>query len=247
MNIHVDIEKKLTGSGRNFNLGVSFSSDREAVVIFGPSGSGKTVTLHSVAGLMTPDRGRIVVEGRVLFDSAKGINVPARERGVGYVFQDYALFPDLTVRKNVAFGLDTRWPLSLSSSARSTVDGLLEAMELRDLADELPRDLSGGQRQRVALARALARKPKLLLLDEPFSALDPLSKLRMRSEFVTMRERFSIPFIVITHDPEDVAALAETLVHFDAGRVGSVTVRNYAGETLVPELAPRPAPVAACS
>lgn len=238
MNIHVDIEKKLTGSGRNFNLGVSFASDREAVVIFGPSGSGKTVTLHSIAGLVTPDRGRIVVEGRVLFDSDRGVNLPARERGVGYVFQDYALFPDLSVRKNVAFGLETRWPLSLSSSSQAMVEGLLDAMDLRELADELPRDLSGGQRQRVALARALARQPRLLLLDEPFSALDPLSKLRMRSEFVSLRERLSIPFIVITHDPEDVEALAETLVHFDAGRVGSVEVRNYAGAPL------RPMPVA---
>lgn len=226
MQLYVDIEKRLKGSGRNFDLGVSFSSDREAVVIFGPSGSGKTMTLHSIAGLAKPDRGRIVVDGRVLFDSERGVNVAARDRSIGYVFQDYALFPGLTVRGNVAFGLDTRWPLSLCASSKATVEGLLDVMELRELADEFPRDLSGGQRQRVALARALAKNPRLLLLDEPFSALDPLAKLRVRSEFVSLQERLCLPFIVITHDPDDVEALAETLVLFEAGRVGSVKVRN---------------------
>lgn len=226
MQLSVNIEKKLKGKGRTFSLGVNFSSEREANVIYGPSGSGKSVTLHSIAGLMTPDRGRITVGGRVLFDSAKGVNVPARERDIGYVFQDYALFPQLTARENVAFGLRTRWPFSLCASSKSLVEGLLEATGLSELAGEYPRDLSGGQRQRVAIARALAREPSLLLLDEPFSALDPLAKLRVRSEFVSLRERLKIPFVVITHDPEDVEALAETLVLFDSGRVNAVHVRN---------------------
>lgn len=235
MALEVDVEKNLRSGRRDFTLRAAFSSAEDVVVLFGPSGSGKTLTLKSIAGLLRPDRGRIVLDGRVLFDSDRRLDVPARRRGIGYVFQDYALFPHLTVAQNVGFGLLGLWPRSLSPAERRRVEELLEVFELRPLADSLPADLSGGQRQRVSLARALVRAPKLLLLDEPFSALDPLLRARTRAEFLKIQEHFQVPVIVITHDPDDVEALAETLVVYEAGQVQQVRpFRKFASDTEAP-------------
>jgi molybdate transport system ATP-binding protein len=217
MVIEVDITKTLSSRGRSFTLQSRFSSNREFVVLFGPSGSGKTLTLQSIAGITTPDTGRIVCADRVLFDSAAGIDVRARHRGIGYVFQDYALFPHLTVAENVAFGLANTWPWGLPKGERRRVAGFLELFEISHLAKSLPAELSGGQRQRVALARALAPRPALLLLDEPFAALDMLLREKMRSELLDLQSRFRVPVVMITHDPEDVRVLAQTLVIYESG------------------------------
>jgi molybdate transport system ATP-binding protein len=222
MKILVDIKKQMGSGRRVFNLEVSFASDKDMVVLFGPSGAGKSLTLQAIAGLITPDAGRIVVGERVLFDSSRHITVPARHRDIGYVFQDYALFPHLTVAKNVAFGLARTWPWHLAQPDRLRLKEVLDVLELAPLRDSLPRDLSGGQRQRVALARALIRRPKLLLLDEPFSALDALLRDRTRQELLRLQERFKLPVVLITHDPEDVAALAQTVVVYESGRVTQV-------------------------
>jgi len=222
MKILVDIKKQLWSGRRVFSLEASFASDQNIVALFGPSGAGKTLTLQAIAGLTSPDTGRIVVKDRVLFDAARKIKIPARHRDIGYVFQDYALFPHLTVAHNVAFGLRRGWPWYLPQGDRLRLDEVLEIFELSALRESLPRDLSGGQRQRVALARALIRRPSLLLLDEPFSALDALLRARMREELLKVQERFSLPVILITHDPEDVAALAQTVVVYDGGKIRQV-------------------------
>jgi molybdate transport system ATP-binding protein len=219
MLLQVAVEKRMLARGRNFSLNVAFSSQQESVVLFGPSGSGKTLTLQSIAGLMAPDAGRIVLNGRVLFDSEKGVNVPSRHRGIGYVFQDYALFPHLTVLENVGFGLKKNWQWHLCREERRRVMEFLDLLEIPQLSQSFPRDLSGGQRQRVALARALILKPDLLLLDEPFAALDTLLRVKLRKELAQIQAAFAIPVIMVTHDPEDLRAFAETLVTYDMGHV----------------------------
>jgi molybdate transport system ATP-binding protein len=220
--IQVDVSKMLASRGRSFTLKVAFSSEEQSVVLFGPSGAGKTLTLQSIAGLVTPDSGRIVLRDRVLYDSARGVNVSCRDRGIGYLFQDYALFPHLTVLENVGFGLRKAWPWRLSRQDRRRVLAFIENLEISHLAQSYPLDLSGGQRQRVALARALIRQPDFLLLDEPFAALDTLLRDRLRRELLDILSRFKTPLILISHDPEDIRSFAGTLVTYEAGRVCSV-------------------------
>jgi molybdate transport system ATP-binding protein len=218
MRLEVDIEKTFRAQQREFRLAVRFVSAAEVTVLFGPSGAGKTQTLCAIAGVMRPERGHIALDGTPLFDSARRINLPARARGVGYVFQDYALFPHLNIVQNVAFAASKGW-LSPRRKADAATETLLEAFDLRGLDLSYPSQLSGGQRQRVALARAIAAKPRLLLLDEPFAALDAPLRARLRTELLEVRQRFGIPMVVITHDPDDVAALGGKVVTMEQGRV----------------------------
>jgi molybdate transport system ATP-binding protein len=219
MKLQVDIRKTLRSRDREFRLDVHFVAEHDRVVVFGPSGSGKSITVQCVAGLVQPDAGRIVVNERVLFDSSVGIDLRPQQRRVGFVFQDYALFPHLTVEENIAFGLSEGVLNRGDASKARRVQTFLELFELTAMARSSTRDLSGGQRQRVALARALIREPQLLLLDEPLSALDPLLRGRVREELVAMRRRFDVPMVVITHDPADVEAFAENIVVFGHGHV----------------------------
>lgn len=222
MRIDVDIETTLTSRQRSFHLQAAFTSSDARLVIFGPSGSGKSVTVQAIAGLLHPQRGRIVLDDWTILDTQRGIDLPSRERQVGYLFQDYALFPHMTVAENIAYPLHP-FAIGRRRAARGAeLRRILETFEIAALADSFPRDLSGGQKQRVALARALIRHPRILLLDEPFSALDPLLRTRMRTELLELQNRFSVPLVLITHDPADVAAFAETLVLFHTGGVSEV-------------------------
>ena len=190
------------------------------LALHGPSGSGKTLTLQAIAGLFTPNKGHVRVNGRLLLDRATGVHVPARRRNLGYLFQDYALFPHLTVRQNIAFSLHRGWSAAARRARRVRVDEMLECFEIADLADRRPGLISGGQRQRVALARALAGRPDMLLLDEPFSALDPELRDRVRVQCREWLDRFAIPAILITHDAMDVTALAHSVIRYQKGANG---------------------------
>ena len=210
MSFAIDIEKQVGDARRQFRLRASFQATARRVVVHGPSGSGKTLTLQALAGLIRPDRGRIVFDGQVLFDSAARIDLPARERRFGYLFQHYALFPHLTVRQNIAFGLSRGLlPPGDALSRSEPVERWLDAMELRPVAAQHPFELSGGQRQRTALARALVNEPRALLLDEPFSALDPDLRERMRGELDQLLRQIDIPAVMITHDRDDLRRFGE--------------------------------------
>jgi len=180
---------------RSFDLRLTLEVDRTVAVV-GPSGAGKSTILRAIAGLVRPTAGTITVAGQTWFDAARGIHVPVDRRAVGYLFQDYALFPHLNVRENIEF------------ARRHPADAYLERFRIEELADARPSELSGGERQRVALARALARDPKVLLLDEPFAALDTHTKATVRGELQELLRDLRIPTVFVTHDFEDAAALA---------------------------------------
>jgi molybdate transport system ATP-binding protein len=217
MRLEVDIARTLRTRDREFHLELRFASAADVTVLFGPSGAGKTQTLYAIAGLMRPERGTIRIGDAMLFDSARKIDLPPHRRGIGYVFQDYALFPHLNVLQNVAFAT-SRGAVLNPRSAPAEVYALLARFALGKLATSYPHQLSGGQRQRVALARALAAKPRLLLLDEPFAALDAPLRARLRDELLAVRAQFGVPMVVITHDPDDVAALGGHVVQIENGR-----------------------------
>jgi len=222
MSFEVRIRKHVEGGGRRFELDVTFSTDARRTVIYGPSGAGKSLTLQAIAGLLKPDEGTIYIDGHPVFDSASRIDVPARERRLGYLFQDYALFPQLTVRQNIAFALKRGWRNPSRHDGGEAVDGWIQAFELDRVAQQRPHQLSGGQRQRTALARALVNGPRALLLDEPFSALDPDLRGRMRAELDTLLERVGVPMLMITHDPEDLARFGDRRVMLRDGAVREV-------------------------
>jgi molybdate transport system ATP-binding protein len=223
MPLTVDIRKTLVAAGRRFRLDVSFEATSQRVVLFGPSGAGKSLTLQAIAGLQQPDEGTITLNGEALFDRARGIDLKPQLRNVAYLFQDYALFPHLNVRQNIAFGLHPGWLNPHARTLHPEVDYWLNALDLQGVAGSHPAQLSGGQKQRVALARALVAKPQILLLDEPFSALDYALRQRMRRELSDLQTRLDIPMLLITHDPDDVAAFGDQVVQIIDGRVEAET------------------------
>ncbi len=219
MDLAVDIRRVLASPERVFHLHARFTLTEELAVLYGPSGAGKSVTLQAIAGLLRPDSGSIRFGATTLFDSAAGIDVPARRRGIGYVFQDYALFPHRTIYQNVAAALAPLLGHRLGAEQRERVEALLAAFELTPVAGSYPSQISGGQRQRTALARALAAEPRLLLLDEPFNALDTGLRARMRREVLQAWERFRVPILLITHDDADAAAFGRQVIRIEEGQM----------------------------
>jgi molybdate transport system ATP-binding protein len=223
MQLDLDISSTLRSGKRHFDLRVRVTSDSQRIVILGPSGAGKSLTLKAIAGLITPSAGHIRLNGRTLFDAAAGINLAPQQRNVAYLFQDYALFPHLTVRQNVAFGLARGWRNPSRNGHHPQVEKWLASFGLTELAHQYPDELSGGQRQRTALARALVAEPSALLLDEPFAALDPTLRGQMRHELSALQTRLQVPMIMITHDPDDARLLGEHVLHLRDGQLDAPT------------------------
>jgi molybdate transport system ATP-binding protein len=209
------IRKTLNTSERDFSLDVECTVPSGFTILFGASGSGKTTLLHCVAGLTTPDSGRIALDKHVLFDAEGHKNIPVEKRRVGYVLQDLALFPHLTVEQNTEYGL-----AHLSrSTRRQRASGMLQQFHLDQLRNRRPSELSGGERQRLALARSLVTDPCVLLLDEPLAAIDAATKSKILDDLRRWNEAHQIPILYVTHSREEVLALGERVLVMDRGRI----------------------------
>ena len=210
----VDVEKRLGA----LTVAASFETPSGATALFGPSGAGKTTIVNAIAGLVTPDRGRITLDDDVLFDSRNGVNVAPHRRGIGYVFQEGRLFPHLTVRQNLRYG---RWMRGLPADAAEEA----RVTALLDLAAFLarrPGHLSGGERQRVAIGRALLMRPRLLLLDEPLASLDAARKAEILPYLERLRDAAGVPMVYVSHQTDEVRRIATSVVRIEAGRVAAV-------------------------
>jgi len=215
--IIVDIEKRFPDASIRAEFRLDLAPGSTAI-LFGPSGAGKTTVLRSIAGLERPDRGVICFNQDTWFDHTRAINQPPETRGVGLLFQEFALFPHLTVRQNIEYGLDHH----PKPERRRISDQIMQLFEVAELADRRPRQISGGQAQRVALARAVAPRPRILLLDEPLGALDLPTRARVRTELRRLLERVEIPSIVVTHDRAEALALGQHIVVMIDGEVRQI-------------------------
>ena len=212
MSLEVTIAKRFKG----FTLHADFAAGNTAAAILGASGCGKSMTLRCIAGVVKPDSGRIVLDGRVLFDSEKGIDLPPQQRNVGLLFQNYALFPNMTVEQNILCALKKE----KDPAARKAACGsALRAMRLEELAHRLPSELSGGQQQRAALARILAGRPRILMLDEPFSALDSYLREEVEGEVGSLLSNFDGTALLVTHDRDEAYRLCREMIVMDSGEV----------------------------
>lgn len=209
--LDVRLKKDLEG----FSIDVSLRLDDELLVLFGPSGAGKTQILKMISGLIKPDEGSVSVGPHRLFDSKSSVDIPIRNRKIGYLFQDYALFPHMTVFGNIAYAIDG----PLKGPGKEKVRELVSVMRLTGLEDRYPHELSGGQKQRTALARTLASDPKLLLLDEPFSALDYQVREKLRTDLVNIHRMFPVTTILVTHDLEEAFMLGKRIAVINNGRI----------------------------
>lgn len=211
--IVVKVRKSLVGVNGRFELEADFSVEKgEFLSIFGKSGSGKTTILRLIAGLETADEGYIEFDGKIYFDSKKKINLPPQKRNIGFVFQQYALFPNMTVYQNLLF----------VNKDRKKVNEILEIVELNQLKDRYPHQLSGGQQQRVALARALVKNPDILLLDEPLSALDHQIRLKLQDEIKSIQKKVGITTLLVSHDKSEVFRLADRVIMLENGKIKKV-------------------------
>ena len=212
MSLEVNLEKKLDG----FTLRAAFTAGNTSTALLGASGCGKSMTLRCIAGIVKPDRGRIVLDGRVLFDSAQHIDLPPQQRGVGLLFQTYALFPNMTVEQNLFCGLKAEKD---PAARRAACAEMLRAMRLEPLAKRYPAQLSGGQQQRAALARILVGKPRILMLDEPFSALDSYLREEVEGEVGSLLANFTGTALLVTHNRDEAYRLCREMIVLNEGQV----------------------------
>ena len=201
-----------------FSLDVSFAGESQATALFGPSGAGKTTVINLIAGLLKPDRGRILLGDEILFDDASGVNLPAWRRRIGYVFQEGRLFPHLSVRHNLDYG---RW-MGGHAANSAAFSHVIEMLNIGHLLERRPGKLSGGERQRVAVGRALLAQPRLLLLDEPLASLDLARKREILPYLERLRDEARIPIIYVSHNASELRHIATRVVHLEAGRVASI-------------------------
>ena len=213
--LQVAVRRRVASASGVFELDVSFSLPNGITILFGASGAGKTTLLDAIAGLTTPDAGRIALGGRVLFDSPAGVNLPPKNRNIGYVFQDLALFPHLTVESNVRYGLAEIHP----QERELLVGRALDSLGIAELRKRRPAQLSGGERQRVALARALVTGPSLLLLDEPLAALDLPVRMKIADDLRRSIQNLPIPVLYVTHSRDEVFMLGERLLVLESGKL----------------------------
>jgi molybdate transport system ATP-binding protein len=211
MGLSVNLNKRING----FSLKVAWEIGNEIAVLFGYSGAGKSMTFQMIAGLMEPDEGIIRLDDKVFFDRSARTNIPPRKRSLGYVFQDLALFPHMTVRENILYGAHRIEKKTRDRKVRE----MLRAFHISGLADKYPGEISGGQKQRVAIARALIRRPDTLLLDEPFSALDNPVRTEMQQLLRKVRSEFNIPIVLITHDVFEAYTVADRIIVYSGGRI----------------------------
>ena len=223
MSLHIDINKNLS----SFNLDVSMESKGGIIGFLGASGSGKSMTLKCIAGLEKPSKGKIIINDKVLFDSEEKINVKTRDRKVGFLFQNYALFPHMTIKDNIEIGLD-----KVSKAEKSKLSSnYIKKFGLEGLENRYPWQLSGGQQQRVALARALITSPDILLLDEPFSALDNHLRASMERELVEILKDYKGTVVFVTHDIAEAYRVCDKIIVFDGGKAKDIREKNVLFQT----------------
>jgi molybdate transport system ATP-binding protein len=215
--LKVDITKKLN----NFTLKVAFSAGHETLAVLGPSGCGKSMTLKCIAGVETPDEGYIELNGRVLFDKRKKINLPPQQRRVGYLFQNYALFPNMTVEQNIAAAIQ-----GAKQTKKELVEEKIKAFYLEGLEKVYPGQLSGGQQQRVALARLMAQNPEILMLDEPFSALDNYLRWQLEQEVAEILQRYRKPVLLVSHNLKEVYRLCDRVAVLNNGKLEAIALKQ---------------------
>jgi len=205
-----------------FTLAVEYGFEKGVLVIQGESGSGKSTILNCLSGLMTPDRGKIVLSGRTVFDSDENIDFATKDRNLGYVFQNYALFPHMTVEKNIIYGIKNKPGYKDKTKKKELLDYMdyiIDTFGISHLREQYPRNISGGEKQRVAFSRAMVTQPELLLLDEPFSALDSQTKKILYKEFESFKQKFEIPTILITHDKKESDMFADQRIELESGHI----------------------------